>query len=101
MKQEYTFAKGWRIFIYILSPILMFVFGGLGIMPYVENAGLGIKVFLTILSIALECLMVLGLIDMYKGKLILEKDAIISIGVFKVRTLKLSEIKGFTKIKIP
>jgi hypothetical protein len=97
MKQEYRYAKGWRIFSFILFPSLMIGFGYLGIMPYIKNADLVATILLTALSIGVECLMVLGLIDLYKGKLVLEENTISAIGIFKTRSLKLSEIKGFKR----
>ncbi len=97
MNQEYRYAKGWRIFLWIFIPILIFGFGYLGIMPYIEGFDLTAKIFLTILSIALEFFLVLAIIDLLKGKIILEKDTLTSIGVFKTRILKFSEIKGFKK----
>lgn len=97
MKQEYGYAKGWRIFLGVLLPACMIGFGYLAVMPFINNSGTGAKIFLPLLAIGLEFLMVLGLIDLFKGKLIVEKDKITSVGVFKTRTLKLSEIKGFKK----
>jgi len=40
--------------------------------------------------------MVFGLIDVYKGRLIIQEDRLVSIGVFKSKNLKFDEIKGYT-----
>ena len=96
MKQEYKIAKGWAIFIWITLPLFMGLFGWLGIMPYVqEEFDLIMALVFTPLSIGLEFLMVLGLVDIVKSKWIIENSTITAIRVFKTRHFKLEEIKGF------
>jgi hypothetical protein len=96
MKQEYRIAKGWAIFIWITLPLFMGLFGWLGIMPYVqEEFDLIMAIVFTPLSIGLEFLMVLGLIDIVKSKWIIENNTITAVRVFKTRQFKVEEIRGF------
>ncbi|MEP3837628.1 MAG: hypothetical protein ABJM36_08270 [Algibacter sp.] len=96
MRKEYRIAKGWEIFIWICFPVFMILFFYLGIMPYLEEkVNVTLAVFLTLIALGLEFLMVLGLIDTRKNKLIIEKESITSIGVFKTKTLAIKNVKGF------
>lgn len=96
MKKEYRIAKGWKIFIWICLPLFMGLFGWLGVMPYTEdNFDLTLALILTPISLGLEFLMILGLIDTIKSKLIIEKEQIINVGVFKTKELDFDNIKGF------
>lgn len=96
MKKEYRIAKGWEIFIWICLPLLMILFGWLGIMPYTEEKfNLTLALILTPIALGLEFLMILGLIDTRKNKLIIEKDKIINIGIFNTKKLNINNVKGF------
>lgn len=96
MKKEYRIAKGWKIFIWICLPLFMILFGWLGIMPYTEEKfNLTLALILTPIALGLEFLMILGLIDTIKNKLIIEKESITSIGVFKTKKINIKSVKGF------
>ena len=96
MRMEYRIAKGWKIFIWICLPLFMALFGWLGIMPYTEEKfNLTVALILTPISVGLEFLMILGLIDTRKTKFIIEDDKIINIGIFKTKVLEFQNIKGF------
>lgn len=98
MKQEYKIAKGWAIFIWIFAPGLIALFGFMGISPYLDDdIDLTLVLILTPFSIGLILLMVLGLVDTVKSRLIIEKDKIISISVFKTKRLDFSDIQGFKR----
>jgi hypothetical protein len=96
MRKEYRIAKGWEIFIWICLPLFMALLGWLGVMPYTEEKfNLTLALILTPISIGLEFLMVLGLIDTRKSKLVIENERIIYIGVFRTKELDFKNIKGF------
>ena len=96
MKQEYKIAKGWAIFVWIVLPLFMVLVGVLGVMPYQEEElNLTLILILTPILVGLELLMVLGLIDIVKGRLIIEEDKIKGIGVFNTKVLSFQNIKGF------
>lgn len=95
--KEYKIAKGWAIFIYLIAPFLIGLFGWLLILPFQNgdfspNAGW----ILIPVSLAMIVLMIIGVIDAYKGRLIIGEDRIISVSTLSIRELKLNEIKGFT-----
>lgn len=95
--KEYKIAKGWAIFIWIFGPGLIALFGFLAVMPFLEGKiNLTLVFILTPMSIGMIALMIFGLIDVYKGRLIIKNDRIVSIGVFTTKELKLGDIKGFT-----
>lgn len=95
--KEYRIAKGWAIFIWIMGPVLIALFGFLAIMPFLaDEIDLTLVLILTPISIGMVVLMVFGLIDVYKGRFIIKEDRLVSIGVFKTKELRFEEIKGFT-----
>lgn len=95
--KEYKIAKGWAIFIWLMAPVLIGLFGFLAVMPFIaDEIDMTLVLILTPISIGMLTLMVFGLIDVYKGRLIIQEDRIVSIGVFKSKNLKFVEIKGYT-----
>lgn len=98
MKNEFKIAKGWAIFIWIFAPGLIALFGFLGVMPYTEDDfDLTLALILTPISLGMVFLMVLGVIDTIKSKLIIEKTHLISISVFKTKRLDFKDIKGIKR----
>jgi len=94
--QEYKIAKGWSIFIWFMAPALIGLFGLMGVMPFfTDEIDLTLVLILTPISIGMVTLMVFGLIDIYKGRFIIKKDKLISIGIFKTKELNFDEIKGY------
>ena len=95
--KEYKIAKGWAIFIYLSAPLLIALFGWLLILPFQTGAYSPKASWILIpVSIAMIALMIFGLIDTYKGRLIIKEERIISVSSLSTRELKLEEIKGFT-----
>ncbi len=95
--REYKIAKGWAIFIWIVAPVLIGLFGFLGVMPFIaDEINMTLVLILTPISIGMLTLMIFGLIDVYKGRLIIHEDRLVSIGVFNSKNLKFNEIKGYT-----
>lgn len=95
MKKEYKLAKGWAILIWIFAPGLIALFGFLGVMPFTqEKIDLTLALILTPISLGMVFLMVLGIIDSIKSKLIIDKNQLISISVFKTKRLEFKDIKG-------
>lgn len=95
--KEYKIAKGWAIFIWVMAPVLIGLFGFLAVMPFIaDEIDMTLVLILTPISIGMLTLMVFGLIDVYKGRLIIQEDRLVSIGVFKSKNLKFDEIKGYT-----
>ena len=95
--KEYKIAKGWAIFIYLFAPLLIGLFGWLLILPFQNGDFTPYASWILIpVSIAMIALMTFGVIDAYKGRLIIQEDCIKSISTFSNRELEFDEIKGFT-----
>lgn len=95
--KEYKISKGWAIFIWVMAPVLIGLFGFLAVMPFIaEEINMTVVLILTPISIGMLTLMIFGLIDVYKGRLIIQEDRLVAIGVFKSKNLKFDEIKGYT-----
>lgn len=95
--KEYKTAKGWAIFIYLFAPLLIGLFGWLLVLPFLNgNFEPNASWILIPVSIAMIALMVFGVLDVYRGRLIIEDNSIKSISTFSNRVLAFDEIKGFT-----
>jgi len=95
--REYKTAKGWAIFIYIFAPLLIGLFGWLLVLPFLNgNIEPNASWILIPVSIAMIVFMVFGVIDVYKGRLIIQDNSIKSISTISNRELAFDEIKGYT-----
>jgi hypothetical protein len=96
MQGEYRTAKGWRIFIYIFSPILITVFIVTGIIPFIfEDSNTTVTILLVVFSLSMIALFSYGLIDAVKGKFVIEQDHLLSVTAFGSRALKFDGIRGY------
>ena len=97
--KEYKLAKGWAIFIYITAPLLIALSGWVLLMPIIpgmeNDLPEGYYWFLALISIAMIALMVIGILDAIKGKLIIDKNKIYTSGIFATKELYFHEIKGY------
>lgn len=89
-------AKGWTWFVYIGGPLLIALFGWVLVLPFYEKEVPAKAVwFLVPLALVMIIVMVLGMIDAHKGRLIIQADRITSVGVLSTRELVFEEIKGY------
>ncbi|CAL2112482.1 conserved membrane protein of unknown function [Tenacibaculum sp. 190130A14a] len=96
MIKEYKIGKGWAIFVYIFAPLLIALFGWLLIMPFVlDDTSIEMLYFFVPLSLGMIGLMVVGLLDTIKGKVIVSSDTLSIRSTFINRDLNFQEIKGF------
>ena len=96
MTQEFRMAKGWSIFIYLFAPIIITLFAFLGIIPFMtEEFSLLAAWILVPVSAGMVAFMVYGVLSTYKGRLIIQEDKIVEIGVFYNLELLIEDIKGF------
>ncbi|WP_026209592.1 hypothetical protein [Cytophaga aurantiaca] len=94
--KEYRIAKGWTIFMYIMSPVIIALFGWFLFLPLLdESMGLEVLWFSVPISLTMITVVVLGLIDTIKGKFVIDTDRIYTTNVFNKRMLLFNEIKGF------
>lgn len=93
--KEYKIATGWAIFIYVAALLLISLFTYLLIGPLLGIADHTAYAFMAPLSIIMIGAMILGAMDAYKARLIIDTDEVISISVITKRVLKLKEIAGY------
>lgn len=94
--KEYKIGKGWAIFIYVFAPLLIALFVWLLIMPFVlDDTSIEMLYFFAPLSLGMIGLMVVGILDTIKGKVIISSDTLSIRSTFINRDLKFQEIKGF------
>lgn len=95
--KKYKIAKGWAIFIYLFAPLLIGLFGWLLILPFLSgNFEPNVSWVLIPVSVAMISLIVFGVLEAYKGRLIIQNNSIESISIFSNRKLAFEDIKGFT-----
>jgi hypothetical protein len=97
MMKEYKLAKGWAVFIYLTTPLLMAVFGYLLLMPFLPGGEKDLQLywFMAPISLGMIALCVIGIIDAVKGRFVIAGDRVYRKGVFRDRELLLYQIAGF------
>jgi hypothetical protein len=96
MQGTYRIAKGWRIFIYTFTPVIIVVFlSSIFFVFTVEDMNPFIAPLLAIGSLVMTCLFAYGLIDTIQSRLIIGNDHITSINPLGARTLKFEDILGY------
>jgi hypothetical protein len=100
MQKQYKIATGWVIFIYIIAPAMIALFVWLGYLPFQNgNFTPNWSWILIPVSLGMIFLMIYGIIEAYKWRLIIGEDSITAIEVFGKKKLKVVEIEGFTLLK--
>src|SRR5688572_14930422 len=96
--KQYRCAKGLAIFIYLIAPLMIVVFLVIALMPilpfFKEETTSGYFFFLP-LSLGMIALMVAGIIDVYKWRLIIDDEKVYTVGLLPRRELLFQEIKGY------
>jgi hypothetical protein len=96
MTGEFRIAKGWRIFIYICSPLLIGLFVFIGFIAFnSETSNLTVLLILVPVSVGGNILFIYGLIETIKGRFIIGVKSISNLSAFGTRTLYFEEVKGF------
>lgn len=97
--KSYKIAKGWAIFIYICAPLIIALFCGILLMPFLQSDADGsipdYYWFMLPLSIGMIAFMIIALLDTAKGRFVIDKDRIYTIGALSNRQLMLDEIAGY------
>lgn len=97
--REFKLAKGWKIFIWIFSPLLIGLFVWLLIMPLVPGFENELSKnslwFLIPICLLFIVFFVFGLLEVSKGKFVIDVDRIYSVSVLSTRELKFNEISGY------
>ncbi len=95
---EYKIATGWAVFLYVAGTALIGLFVWvltLSSRSGMSTAAAGVITVITAISVAMIVLMVLGMIEAWKGRVRVSEDKVEVTGVFSRRELKLDEIKGY------
>jgi hypothetical protein len=96
MTGEFRTAKGWRIFIYIFSPLLIGLFVYVGFITLSsETSNLTVSLILIPVSLGGTIMFTYGLVETIKGRLIIEANSISRLSLLGTKTLDFQEIKGF------
>ncbi len=96
MTGEFRTAKGWRIFIYIFSPLLIGLFIYVGFIALSsENSNLTVKLILIPVSLGGVIMFIYGLLETMRSKIIIAANSISSLSILGTKTLDFREIKGF------
>lgn len=94
--KEYKIAKGWVLFFYLITPVIIVAFGWGMTLPF-QNGDFEPSLDWLIIPVCLAviCFTVLALLDAHKCRLILYPDKIILKTTFSNRQLAFEEIKGY------
>jgi uncharacterized membrane protein len=95
--KEYKIAKGWAIFIWIFAPGLIVLFTWLFIEPFLSGKPLTWEEYWMkgIMCLGMTGLMIVGLIDLRKLRVVIAADRIFTKGVMPGRQLMFEEIRGY------
>lgn len=94
--KEYKTSKGWTIFIYLFTPVLLSLFIWLLITPFLRGNIFSDAIWILIpISTVMIAVMLFGVIEVYKGRILIDKHSIKSINTFSKIELKFDEIEGY------
>ncbi|MDQ6469831.1 hypothetical protein RB619_04175 [Flavobacterium sp. LHD-80] len=97
--KEYKIAKGWGIIIYICAPLLIALFIFLLAMPFIPATKNDIAPdaywFMAVLSIVMITVFTFALLDIIKGKFVIDRNRVYSVTTLSNRELLFHEIKGY------
>lgn len=95
MTKEYKIATGWKLFILIGAPLLSGLFAWLAYTTLIADPfKLTTAVFILPLSIGMILMFIIGIIDMFKSKLIFSNEGIRKVNYLGEKKLKYDQIKG-------
>jgi hypothetical protein len=99
MTGEFRTIKGWRIFTYILSPLLIALFIFVGTLVFrLEPFSWIAALILIPVSLGGVILFTYGIAEVMESKFIIEKDSLSQKSLFWTRTLSFTEIKGYRTV---
>jgi hypothetical protein len=97
--KEYRIAKGWAVVVYLAVVFLITLFGWLLIMPFVSGFEVddpqAYFLFTCPFAIAMIALSVMGLVEIRKGKFVIDEKSLKSVSVLSTRELAFDEIRGY------
>ncbi|MDR6560446.1 MULTISPECIES: hypothetical protein [unclassified Arcicella] len=97
--REYKIAKGWAIFMYVSATLLIVLFSWALMMSFIPsmNEDMNSTAYWFIISISLImiALMIVGIIETKKSKLVIDKEQVFIVSTFSNRELMFDEIMGY------
>ena len=73
--REYKTARGWAIFMYLFTPLLIALFGGGAIMMVLaDDVSVELRGFLGIFFLVMAGVMIVGLLDTIKGRVLINSS---------------------------
>lgn len=97
--KEYKIALVWAIVVYVCTAILITAFSFCLLMPIIpglENEVAGdVYWFMAALSVVMIALCVIAILDTIKGRFVIEKNRVYTIGAISKKELFFHEIKGY------
>lgn len=98
--KTYRIAKGWRIFSYIIVPMLLLPFGFLLISPFLDIPDFNINktaytYFILPMSASMTIVVTIAFINTIIGKLVIDKNKIYTSGLLINKQLFFNEISGY------
>lgn len=96
MQQEFRLGKGWRIFKYVASPAMIALGLFVAFMSFFASPVEWTLVLILLpIGLGLTAMMLYGLLETIRSKVLVFDGKVQQIGVFRNKELKLSQIKGF------
>lgn len=97
LPRTYRIAKGWRVFIYVFSILLIPLFVWVGLLPFTDEKPFhwGIALLMVGVSLSMIALFGWGLVETYRGKVVLAEDRLTIVEAFKTKELLFSQIQGY------
>ncbi len=95
--KEFKLAKGWAIFVFIVTPVAMVFFTWFAISPFIEHKGLskGLGWVSIPLGLGMVALMGYALREAIVGKFVIDDEKLYMVSAIGTRTLLFDEIKNY------
>ncbi|WP_125932662.1 hypothetical protein [Hymenobacter glacialis] len=91
----YYTAKGWRIFMYAVSPVMIVVFLALPFLGNATDSDHWSVVFMSVLGVGMAGVFLYGLFETAKWHFTIGPESFETVGLFKTKTLAREEVAGY------
>lgn len=94
----YKTSSNWALTVYLFTPCLIGLFLYVLFMILTQETVTGTMLWiLTLGAVAMIGVLLAGIINTYRGRIIIKEDRIVAINAFSTTELRLDEIKGYTQ----
>lgn len=93
----YRASRRWRAFFFIVTPLMVALFGWFMVMPFLEGRAdsAGLVVFCFLFGGGFVILFVYALLSVVRGRIEVYPDRIRDVGLFRTNQLRIDNIRGF------